>query len=80
MHADICPPEDAAAVERLKEALRSLGGELLDRHNSALGVDMWVFRVGEERVTIFADALSVDIEGPGELVHQILTAMCEGST
>jgi hypothetical protein len=78
MRADICEPQDAATIARFKAVLRSLGAELLDHHDSALGVDLWRYRVGEAILSVFADSWSVDLEGPAEFVQQVVAAVQEG--
>lgn len=77
MHAHICDPQDAAAVARLRAALRELGAEALG-HDWAIGVDLWTCRVGGNTLKVFSDAWSVDIEGPAEMVQRIVAIVRGG--
>jgi hypothetical protein len=75
MRADICDANDALSVAKFKTVLRELGAELVEQHQSALGVDLWQFRCADGNLTVFSDAWFIDIEGPPALVRQITTAM-----
>jgi hypothetical protein len=72
MRADVCEPDDSSAIERFKAALKEVGAVLTYSHESALGVDIWRFSVGDDEVTVFADAWSVDVEGPEAVVNRLL--------
>jgi hypothetical protein len=76
MRADICEPRDTVAIARFKAVLETVGAELLD-HAWAVGVDHWRYRVGADLLSVFADAWSVDIEGPPELVQRVVAAVQE---
>jgi hypothetical protein len=79
MRADICEPDDTAAMERFRTLLKSRGAELL-KHEWAIGVDLWQFRIGDETVHVFSDAWSVDIEGPPELIRRLVAGMHESDS
>jgi len=78
VHADICDLPNPSAVERFRSVLRSLSAEALDYHESALGVDLWRFRVGEATLSVFIDSWSLDVEGPTGLVERIVSALRSG--
>ena len=63
MRADICDPEDDEAVERLRLTLRKLGPELAEK-SWGLGVGVCRLMIGNQELTIFSDAWSIDVEGP----------------
>jgi len=71
MRADICDPEDAAAVARFVAALRNLGADLSEK-SWGLGVDVYQVSIGGEELTVFSDSWSIDVEGPNALVHKVL--------
>jgi hypothetical protein len=71
MRADICNPDDDAAVQRFRNALQSLGAGISEK-SWALGVDVYRFNIGGDELTIFSDAWSIDIEGPDALVQKVL--------
>jgi hypothetical protein len=66
MHADICEPHDEVTLARFKDVLQSLGAELTRNSLSSLAVELGEFKIGEAKLLVFADSLSVDIEGPPE--------------
>jgi hypothetical protein len=71
MRADICASDDYETRERLLTALAEIGAAPEGDWES-LGVGLHRFRVGFETLTVFIDAWQVDIEGPDELVQQVL--------
>jgi hypothetical protein len=72
MRADICASDDYETRERLLNALAEIGAPSEADAESSLGVGLHRFRVGFETLTVFIDAWQVDIEGPDELVQQVL--------
>jgi hypothetical protein len=72
MRADICQPSDSEAIARFQAALRLSGAVLVEQHQSALGVDLYLYQIGVDKLTVFSDSWSIDIEGPPELVEQIV--------
>ncbi|MFM8272833.1 MAG: hypothetical protein ACKODX_10930 [Gemmata sp.] len=72
MRTDICASDDYDARERLLAALAEVGGASEGDRESALGVGLNRFTVGPEALTVFVDAWTVDLEGPDELVRQVL--------
>jgi hypothetical protein len=72
MRADVCASDDYETREQLLRALAEIGAANEGDWESSLGVGLHRFRVGFETLTIFIDAWSVDIEGPDELVRQVL--------
>jgi len=72
MKADICSPDDSAAVERFRSALRRLGATEVAKE-WVPDVDHYRLRIGDAELTIFIDQWTLDIEGPDELVHQVLS-------
>jgi hypothetical protein len=78
MHAYICEPDDTKTIERFRAALSSMNAELLEQ-SWAVGVDIHLFRIRSDTLTVFQDAWSVDVEGPDELVLRILSDVKEAS-
>ena len=74
MRTDICAREDDAAQTALREALTSVGAAPEDDSPMEVPFPTGLsrFRVGFEALTVFVDAWSVDLEGPDELVEQVL--------
>jgi hypothetical protein len=74
MRIDICAIEDEVSQITLLESLTSIGA--FSEDDSPLDVPFTTgvhrFRVGFETLTIFVDAWLVDLEGPDELVQQVL--------
>ena len=71
MRADICDPDDEMAVERFKATLKRLGAASVTK-SWAIGVDVLELQIGEDVLTVFSDAWSIDVEGPEHLVQQVL--------
>lgn len=71
MRSDICDAADARAIEKFKETLRLLGANLNDEYR-AIGVSAYKFKIGEQELTVFSDAWSMDIEGPEPLVKSVV--------
>ena len=71
MRADICDSNDEAAVATFRDALRRLGAQLDDK-SWAIGVDLYHLRIGDEELSVFSDAWSLDIEGSDDLVQRVL--------
>jgi hypothetical protein len=74
MRADICEPNDAAAVARFMMALHALGAVSLKSHHSALRVDLHRFLIGTDELSVFTDSWSIDIEGPAEIVERLIAS------
>jgi hypothetical protein len=74
MRANICEPNETEQVARFRALLVGLGAE---KTNAAwaVGVDMWTFAIGTKELRIFQDAWSLDIEGPDDLVTEIVAQM-----
>ena len=79
MRADICASDDYETRERLLNALAEIGAVNEGDWESALGVGLNHFRAGFETLTVFIDAWQVDIEGPDELVQQVLQLISAGA-
>jgi hypothetical protein len=71
MRADICDPSDENAVERFRRAVSRLGAQLGDKE-WGIGVDITRLQIGDQELTVFCDAWSLDIEGPDDLVQKLL--------
>jgi hypothetical protein len=71
MRADICASDDHATRERLVAAISELGGAS-EGDGEGLGVGLHRFRIGFNVLTVFVDAWTVDLEGPDDLVRQVL--------
>ena len=71
MRADICKPDDTAAVERFRIALRQLCA-VRQAKDWVPDCDIYRMKIGEDELTIFCDELSLDIEGADDLVHRVL--------
>ena len=52
-------------------SLRRLGAQLDDK-SWAMGVDLYRLRIGDQELSVFSDAWSLDIEGPDDLVQRVL--------
>lgn len=74
MRADICDAEDKEALMRFGNVLKSIGAVTI-RQDWAMGVDMYELRVGDSHLTVFSDAWYIDMEGPPDIVKQIVNAM-----
>lgn len=77
MRADICASDDYAARDRLVGALIALGGQH-EGDGEALGVGLHRFRLPTGALTVFIDAWCVDLDGPDELVRQVLQLISTG--
>jgi hypothetical protein len=77
MRANICEPADAPALARFRLVLQSLVAELLTEFGSSLDVQLLEVRIGGQMLHIFADAWSVEIEGPPALVEPIAAMMAD---
>jgi hypothetical protein len=77
MRTDICAREDESTQTALLEALRAVGAAPED--DSLMEVpfptELSRFRVGFQQLTVFADTWTVDLEGPDELVRQVIELM-----
>jgi hypothetical protein len=71
MHADICKPDDTAAVERFRGVLHRLGA-VRQAKDWVPVCDIYRMKIGDDELTIFCDELSLDIEGSDDLVHRVL--------
>jgi hypothetical protein len=47
-------------------------GAKLDQKSWAIGVDVYRLRIGDEELSVFSDAWSLDIEGSDSLVQRVL--------
>jgi len=72
MRADICEPDDTAAVERFRLALRRLGA-VREAKDWAPECDIYRMKIGDDELTIFCDQWSLDIEGSEGLVRIVLS-------
>jgi hypothetical protein len=71
MRADICDPDDEVAVECFASTLKQLGAKSAGE-SWGIGVEVQNFQIGEAVLTVFSDSWSIDIEGPEQLVQQVL--------
>ncbi len=78
MRADICASDDYDTRERLLSALGAVGATS-EGEWEALGVGLHRFRAGADVLSIFIDAWMVDVEGPDELVRQVLQLISDGT-
>jgi hypothetical protein len=74
MRTDLCPREDLDTQTALLEALSEIGAAPEDDSPQEVPFPTGLsrFRVGPETLTVFADAWLIDLEGPDELVRQVL--------
>ncbi|MBN9119204.1 MAG: hypothetical protein J0I06_08590 [Planctomycetes bacterium] len=74
MGVNICYTDDIATQTALLEALAALGAAPEDDSPQEVPFPTGLsrFRVGFETLTMFVDAWCVDLEGPDELVRQVL--------
>ena len=77
MRADICASDDYATRDRLLSAIYELGGAP-ENDSEAIGVGLsrYLFPAGE--LSVFIDAWFVDVEGPDELVRELLQLISTG--
>ncbi len=73
---DICTTDDFATRHRLAEALGELGylGNT-DYADLDLGPGLSRYHRGDDEVTVFIDAWSVDVAGPSDRVRDLLARM-----
>lgn len=71
VRADICTPDDTAAVGRFREALGRLGA-IRHAKDWVPDCDIYRLKIGADEVTVFCDQSSIDIEGPEHLVRNVL--------
>lgn len=71
MRADICDTSDEASLQKFRNVLQNLGAKLEEK-SWAVGVDIYRIKIGDQELTIFSDSYSLDIDGPEDLVSQIL--------
>lgn len=71
MRADICESNDEAAVARFRVTLHRLGAQLEEK-SWAIGVDLYQLEIGGQKLSVFSDEYSLDIEGPEDLVQRVL--------
>jgi hypothetical protein len=71
MRVDICDPSDEAAVARFESRLRQLGATSVGK-SWAIGVDVLELQIGQEVLTVYSDAWSIDVEGPEHLVQMVV--------
>ena len=69
--ADICAASDGEAWERFRAVLLELNAQV-EETDWVLGVDLYRVRVGDQVLHIFTDAWYVDIEGPDDLVRNVV--------
>lgn len=79
MRADICDPSDEDQVERFKAALERLGATSVGK-SWGLGVDVLDLQIGQDVLTVFSDAWSVDVEGPEHLVQLVVQLLGKPGT
>jgi hypothetical protein len=72
--ADICASDDHDTITRLLAAVQAVGGELAGECD-ALGVGLHLFQTPGGELSVFADAWSVDVAGPEELVDRVLAIL-----
>ncbi len=79
MQVEICSRDDDETIDRLLAVLADLGASTDDDfarpEEVGLGTGLNHFRIGNESVSLFADAWSVDLAGPTELVQSIVRAL-----
>jgi hypothetical protein len=73
---DICDREDHETAARLLEVIAELGGRAEDDADElTVGTGLQRFRVGQDELTVFADAWGVDLAGPDEVVQRVLAGL-----
>jgi hypothetical protein len=71
MRADICSAGDETAISRFIQVLHRRGAHAITEW-WAMGVDVCCLEVGDQVLTVFSDTWSLDIDGPDDLVQQVL--------
>jgi hypothetical protein len=74
MRVDICASDDFDTIARLLRTIGSLGGRT-DGEEWVIGVGLHRFRLPDGEISVFVDAWMVDVVGPDELIHRLLTAL-----
>ncbi|MFO0938857.1 MAG: hypothetical protein U0798_20320 [Gemmataceae bacterium] len=73
MVVKICHSDDERGIARLLVALQAIGAMYDDFIDSSLGVGLSTFRMPDGKVlTVYRDVRLVDLEGPDELVNQVV--------
>jgi hypothetical protein len=67
MRVDICDRDDEAAFAQFNRILRDLGSTLVEDSAWAM-----TYRIGTDTLFVFRGPSSIEIEGPDELVKQIV--------
>ncbi len=76
MRTDICAREDYDTQVSLLDALMALGASPEeDTPGVPFPTGLHHFRVGPDSLTVFVDTWLVDLEGPDDLVRQIVEWM-----
>lgn len=72
MRIDIGPSDDHHRLDQLLTALAAVGatGEPFE-----IGVGLNEFFVGNQRLTIYRDAWTVDLDGPDAIIHEVIAGM-----
>jgi hypothetical protein len=71
---DICASDDFETIALLTGAIRELGGKA-EGGDGSVGVGLHRYRFPDGELTVFVDAWSVDIAGPGGLVDRVIAAL-----
>jgi len=79
MRADICNSDHEVAVAKFRGVLDRLGAQLEDK-GWAIGVDIYRLKIGDVELSVFSDEWSLDIEGPDDLVQEILRRYAQTAT
>jgi hypothetical protein len=81
MRVDVCGTDEPDSVAALLVAIAAVGAVPEDADfdaESPLGVGLHAFRTpGGDRLTVYADAWGVDLEGPDALVRQVTEHMID---
>ena len=77
MRADVCASDDYATRDRLLAAIYELGGAS-ESDSEAIGVGLHRFLFPTGELTVFVDAWLVDMDGPDELVRDLLQLITSG--
>ena len=69
--ADICDPAEPGAVNAFRKILHDLATNVEEEGWSA-GVTLYRAIIDGEKLLVFSDAHSIDIEGPEHLVKKVM--------
>jgi hypothetical protein len=74
VHAEICDIDHTAVLAQFRVVLRE-SGAVPGKEIPAPGLQMMFVAIGSQEIVVLRDDLSVDIDGPLELVERIVSKL-----